>query len=791
MISHINTAFPEEKRPMMYKMMKWWGGKPHSIWRTYIENYTKEGDTILDPFCGRGVGVVEAVSSKRKAIGIDLNPIAIFQTKMISKPLDIDKFKLEWNKIKKDLSKIEQKNNFFTTICVACKNHARITTVNRDNDRPYVIFYKCICSKKYLCKKLDKHDEEAIMKSNSHDINLPYPKDIFPDTHAFDMARKNYGDSYDKLFSKRNIYALSVIFDRINKVSDDNLKDFFRFAFISMVHLVSRIPSVRENSNRVGSGSWGRPAYIKLKKRMEINPFVQYERAIESNQGIIKGKINSNRRIGSSIKFAKSLDTFDSMHGNAMLLLQENTLDLTNFLEEESVDYVITDPPYGGLIPYFDLSFMWSSWLELVDDKFKMPFEDEITIDDCRKINFNEYHRRLDIAFDNIFKVLKKGKYMTVTFHNDKPKIFNSILSACQDSGFVLEKILFQMNRRAGETGAATPWGTSVSDFYIRFKKPEKKDGTTKLTDFVEDKFENIVERIAKEVLSNRGEPTEIAAMIPHIYGEMGQSGMKIHFSSDDQISAILSKNDQFVEKEKGLWWLAEDIIKKSKLNIPLSDRVEESVLNKLRQEYKVSYDEILQNIFEQFPNSLTPDTKNVKDILSEYGEKTKDGMWKLKLGMNESEITSKHIQMETILVKIGKKFGYDVWSPDKSKDPYMDKVCIDFNLKILNYDRVKLIDVLWMKDSTIHNAFEVENSTGITSALERGSNIESKITKKFIVLPSDRKIFFTKKMKEPLFRDWFEQDKWQVMLYEDLEDFVKNKGADEIQFLANARKSI
>ena len=461
-----------------------------------------------------------------------------------------------------------------------------------------------------------------------------------------------------------------------------------------------------------------------------------------------------------------------------------------DFLEENSVDYVITDPPYGGLIPYFDLSFMWSSWLHLVDTKFEMQFDDEITIDEYRKIDFDEYHRRLDIAFDNIFKVLKEDKYMTVTFHNDRPKIFNSILSACQDSGFVLEKILFQMNRRAGETGAASPWGTSVSDFYIRFRKPKRDEKTTKITDFTDDKFENVVERVAKEVLSERGEPTEIAAMIPHIYKDMAQSGIKIYFSSDDQISTILSRNDQFVKKENNQWWLSEDVIKHSRLDIPLSDRVEESILNMLRQNYKVSYDEILQNIFEKFPNSLTPNTENVKEHLSEYGEKTGDGMWKLKLGMNEDEIESKHTQIENILAKIGKKLGYNVWSPDKSRNSQMNEICIDFDLNIPNKERIRLIDVLWIKNSKIRYAFEVENSTGITSALERGSNIDSTTTKKIIVLPNDRQKFLKRKMKEPLFRDWFKHDNWSIMLYEDLERFEESRDKDEDKFLRISKTS-
>lgn len=96
MAGHINTAFPEEKRPIMYKIMKWWGGKPHNMWSKYIEVYSQEGDIVLDPFCGRGVGAIESAKMGRSAIGVDLNPIAIFQSEMISANIEVEKIRKEW-----------------------------------------------------------------------------------------------------------------------------------------------------------------------------------------------------------------------------------------------------------------------------------------------------------------------------------------------------------------------------------------------------------------------------------------------------------------------------------------------------------------------------------------------------------------------------------------------------------------------------------------------------------------------------------------------------------------------
>lgn len=45
--------------------------------RNLILRYSKEGDTVLDPFLGSGTTLVETKLLKRKGIGIDINPMSI------------------------------------------------------------------------------------------------------------------------------------------------------------------------------------------------------------------------------------------------------------------------------------------------------------------------------------------------------------------------------------------------------------------------------------------------------------------------------------------------------------------------------------------------------------------------------------------------------------------------------------------------------------------------------------------------------------------------------------------
>ena len=68
-------------------------GKSHTFYRypaafspffaeTIIENFTKPGDAILDPFVGGGTSAVEAFALQRKFYGIDVNPLSVLVSKV-------------------------------------------------------------------------------------------------------------------------------------------------------------------------------------------------------------------------------------------------------------------------------------------------------------------------------------------------------------------------------------------------------------------------------------------------------------------------------------------------------------------------------------------------------------------------------------------------------------------------------------------------------------------------------------------------------------------------------------
>ncbi len=59
-----------------------------------IKIFTKENDVVYDPFCGSGTTVVESILEHRRAIGNDVNPLAVLISKVKSTPLAENKIEL-------------------------------------------------------------------------------------------------------------------------------------------------------------------------------------------------------------------------------------------------------------------------------------------------------------------------------------------------------------------------------------------------------------------------------------------------------------------------------------------------------------------------------------------------------------------------------------------------------------------------------------------------------------------------------------------------------------------------
>jgi 16S rRNA G966 N2-methylase RsmD len=785
-IEHIDYAIVAKPHTPMYLIHKYWARKPHNVVSEYIRHYSREGEIVLDPFGGSGVTAMEAIKAGRKAISIDLNPISAFlieNTLGQVRPQEIlEEFRTIETKLKDHI------NGLYDTKCSKCGKKAIAVCLHWEKTSPIKVMFECDFCGLRSGKGADAFDSRKVKEADAlkprwHPRNkLAYDGNPFEEgTHLPEY------DSLDKLFTKRNLYALSLIFSEIRRIEKGKLQNAFKFAFTSMVHLASSMTPVRPT--RLFSSFWPVHRYWVPQVFMESNVWMIFDSAILGKQGLVKGKEDAARQITTwrrASDFKELLDSANILVGTA------NALDLTKTVPRDSVHYIFTDPPYGGAIQYLELSTLWAAWLGM-----DLDYEDEITVNRQQGKDFDYYHKMLKSAFREMYEVLKPGRYLTVTFHSTEIGVWNSIIKAVVLSGFDLERIVYQPPARPSAKGLLQPYGSAVGDYYIRFRKPETEKAHSQ-REIESETYEREVVWAAKGIIEERGEPTIFQRILNGIMVDLkgGRNApvgarniagvLKDHVGKEFELIDI---KDPRGKKGGKMWWLrGRDFTNFSTPS--LSDRVEKVVLRVLDKKVKASFDDVLQEIFTHFPNALTPDTQDIASMLEEYASRTPDGNWMLKPELQQSRRETIHNIMIYHLAKLGRKAGYKVWvGSQEQKYRVRNKPLSEMCDRIptfrfvpqdsVSLERIRQIDVLWLEDGRIRYEFEVENTTGISEAIIRGSNIPEQLNpKRFIVIPRERERFLFRKLQEPIIAETIRKAKWNFIRYPDLEKLAEAAAA-------------
>jgi len=803
-IKDINFALVEETRPPIYTAMKYWGKKPHNIWREYIKDYTPEDGLYLDPFAGSAISAFEAVKAGRKAIAFDLNPLTSFLIETFCSEFNKEKFLDEVSKIIDEVKNDKVYQEYFYTICRKCGSNTAIAqSFKWENGELYEVGIECSeCQKSKKSRYLEKPTLVEIAKARESDkikINTWYPEDEFYNSPSFsaNFIECIGGDHFSDLWTRRNLYIISKIFNKILEVEDIAIKNHLLLGFIKTIHLCTKMSVPRrEKSNRAFSTSWGRSAYICAARQMEMNPLMVFYGSCFGKQSVESSLIDIKKYLGKTPKIlyvdksnkSNKSKNFDIKYG----IININTI--TDFIEDDSVDFIMTDPPYGGLVQYLDLSTIWLIWLKKFNQRFTPNYESEITVKNNIQ-NLNAYKIKFQNGIKNLFKILKNDGKIVFTFHNKDIKIWNAFLNAISMSGFKIEKVIHQQNRRTGESNVANPYGTSASDFYIRCIKKQTASFKTD-----EQEFEHYVVEKTIGLIAQRNEPTPYQILFNGLLAEISSAGFNIE-DFDKNIEQILSAHIGTIfelkdnnSKAGKYWWFKNPTEYIKYPDKKLIDRVEETVIALLRRKVSVTLDEVLGEIFIKYPNGLTPDIKSIDQILKKFANKS-GGKWVYKGGETEKDFTD-HTEMLYFLSEIGRKMGYEIYigkreQPEnyngKRLSEYADITKLDkLNLDQDKKDRVEMIDMVWINNDGVEYALEIENSTNFTSGIQRASNLDNSI-KKIMVLPNKRKTEFLN-IKDPLFTESFKKYNWGYLFYDDIVRLksLRNIGKENINIFLN-----
>ncbi len=291
----ISQSIEPRTRSPLYDMHSYWSKKPFTVTAVYIENFTKEKDIVLDPFCGCGVTSIEALRANRKTLAVDINPLAIFVARGIAKPVNIVDMKKAFKTVKTKVQK--EINALYEIKCPKCKQKAIATYFVWNGDKTAEASYEChFCKSKGKTTKIDPKDIERI---EARQIPFWYPTTKLTWNTRINIHR---GTTVDALFTKRNLIALSILNNAIEALREGDSREVMRFIFSSCLRLCSKSAQRRGDS---GSVAQVPNLWIPENNRLEKNVWKVFE---AKYRNALKGKTECNSSIGNRYKEAKNFE---------------------------------------------------------------------------------------------------------------------------------------------------------------------------------------------------------------------------------------------------------------------------------------------------------------------------------------------------------------------------------------------------------------------------------------------------------------------------------------------------
>jgi DNA modification methylase/transcription initiation factor IIE alpha subunit len=117
------------------------------------------------------------------------------------------------------------------------------------------------------------------------------------------------------------------------------------------------------------------------------------------------------------------------------LITCQSTTNIPSF-PSNSVDYIFIDPPFGNNLHYSELNYFWESWLRILTAR-----DPEAVMDKGRNRTLADYANLMYAAFQELYRVIRPGRWITVEFHNSQNSVWNAIQLSLQRAGFVVADV--------------------------------------------------------------------------------------------------------------------------------------------------------------------------------------------------------------------------------------------------------------------------------------------------------------------------------------------------------------
>lgn len=529
----------EGKNDPIYNAHSYHTKVPHKAIMRYILHYTEPGDIVFDGFCGTGMtgiaaqlcGDKKTIESlgysvkkdgqvldekentatrlgARKAVMVDLSPIATFIAYNYNTPINTDDFERSARKILLEVAELcgwmyetlhtdgKSKGKINYTVwsevlaCPNCIHEIVFSTEAMDQEsghlkekfdcphcgaeqtkdklellfdtvldpttgqatrqprrRPILIEYK-IGENKFQ-KKPDEIDLEVIKRINSLSFPVEIPLLQLPDMQMRRVGRmKTTGVSYIRhFFLPRQAHSLAILWREACKQRDRRLRNFLLFFVEQAIWGMSVL-------NRYQPIMHGRLGGSQVNRALSGVFYVASQISEVSPWYNLEGKLG---RLVKAFHTQRPASTTSAI----------STEDLAHFPHREnSIDYIFTDPPFGENIYYSDLNLLVESWHGV-----RTATTTEAIVDRVKGKKLADYQNLMSACFKAYYRVLKYGHWMTVEFHNSQNSVWNAIQEAILQAGFMVADVR-TLDKQQGTFQQVTTTSAVKQDLVISAYKP-------------------------------------------------------------------------------------------------------------------------------------------------------------------------------------------------------------------------------------------------------------------------------------------------------------------------------
>lgn len=258
-----------------------------------------------------------------------------------------------------------------------------------------------------------KADAELCARIEAEAIPDCVPKELIP---WGDLYRSGYHKGITHLhqfYTRRNL----IVFGRLWKAAErysPEIRDALRFWLLSYNAAHATIMT------RVVAKSGQKDLVVT-----SAQPGVLYVSGLPVEKNLFAGLKRKLKTIS---------DAFGVVYGRSgcVEVYQRSSCDVK--LPNGSIDYVFTDPPFGGNIPYAEINFINEAWLGRFTDR-----RDEAIVSGSQQKSIREYQNLLTTALSEANRVLKPEGKATLVFHSASAEVWNALRGAYSDAGLGVE----------------------------------------------------------------------------------------------------------------------------------------------------------------------------------------------------------------------------------------------------------------------------------------------------------------------------------------------------------------